>query len=244
MVGNAEAYKDVRLGPVFSSRKAGNNEQGGAAYYQGKSGDAIGLALDDNRTSGVASYLELPAGGSALASGTVIRGHYCRMLINKAQTADVSIAASNGHLRVKAAMAEGNHNGVWAYLEQSGTVVLTTGYHGALRAKVEGDSGLTANRLHGVLIDYAVASAATVTASNAIDVEANIEGAASIGAWDYLLKAGSASFDTGVFNLPAVASIVATRATPNSTAVCDGYLKCLVENKALLIPLYNACTIA
>jgi len=40
------------------------------------------------------------------------------------------------------------------------------------------------------------------------------------------------------------ATMSATRATPNSTAVCDGYLKCTVGTKTLYIPLYNACTIA
>jgi len=209
----------------------------------GTSSDAGGIALTDTQNKGIAFYSELPSAGTALIAGTVARGIWSRFLVNKAQNADVSLFGAVGHLRVKATTGNGANFGLWAYYEQSGTVTTGTGYDGALRAKVEGAT-LTATNLYGIMIDSAVTSGSTITNHSAICIKTDVEGAGGMKGFANGIEIGASGVSAYVIKSEAITSIVATRASPNQTATCDGYLKCRIESKDLLIPLYNAATIA
>ncbi len=145
--------------------------------------DAAGFTLTDTTTRGAGLFTELPSTGTAISAGKVIHGVESRFVINKDQTTtnDTSLYALTGHLRVKQDLPASSAFGVWSYFEQSG--IVTTPFAGALRAKVEGEAGLTATKLYGILVDGHVASAATATEFAAIRIAKDIEGSGGMKAW-------------------------------------------------------------
>lgn len=129
-------------------------------------GDGKGIELSDSRLKSLELYPELASTGSALTGGNVAYGLRNRFLINLAQTANVSLYATQGQLRVKANMAAGVHAGLFGYFEQSGTVVLSSSgsYNAACNLAVETSSGLTINsgvNLAGCVITSLVNSSTT-----------------------------------------------------------------------------------
>lgn len=71
----------------------------------------------------------------------------------------------------------------------------------------------------------------------------------------YMTNNGSATMDSAIYLYAGdkitnflvtdtASGMVATRATPNQTATCDGALKVVFEGKTLYIPAYNAVTLA
>ncbi len=154
------------------------------AISLGAISDAAGFALTDSVTRGAGLFTELPSTGTAISAGKVIHGVESRLVINKDQTTtnDTSIYALTGHLRVKQDLPQSSCFGTWAYFEQSGIVAGSFG--GALRAKVEAEAGLTQAKVYGVLVDGAVADAATIaTDFAAIRIATDIEGAGGMKAW-------------------------------------------------------------
>ncbi len=113
----------------------------------GTSADAGGIALTDSSEKALEAYGELPASGDAIGAGEVIYATRSRLLINKAQTNNVSLYGTSGHLRVKKSLAAGVHSGMYAYLEQSGTVTFSSSgsFNAGINIGVEGSSGLTVN---------------------------------------------------------------------------------------------------
>jgi len=130
-------------------------------------GDGSGLVLDDDVNSAYRIFAELPASGDALSAGKSIRAAWHRALVNKAQTNMVTIVGTEAQIRVKANLADGVHAGLWAYFEQSGTVVLASpGQNAAISATVEGADALTLNSgatLSGLVLDSSVGGSATLT---------------------------------------------------------------------------------
>jgi hypothetical protein len=117
---------------------------GSAPSQIGAWGDASGEPVTDDQSAAWYVYGELPAAGAALSGGEVVRGAWERLLVNKAQTNNVSICGSENQLRVKADLAAGVHSGLWAYFEQSGAVTLSgAGFNTALNIAVETDASLT-----------------------------------------------------------------------------------------------------
>ncbi len=112
---------------------------------QGAFGDASGIALTDSNLKAHEIYPELAAAGDALTGGNVAYGIRNRFLVNKAQTNNVSLYATQGQMRVKANLAAGVHAGLYGYFEQSGTVTLSSSgsFNTACNLAVEGSSGLT-----------------------------------------------------------------------------------------------------
>lgn len=101
-----------------------------------------GLALTDSLEDGIELYLEPTI---AFSAGKVTRGLRSRYEVSTAQTNNVSIYATEGHLRVKSNMAAGVHAGLFGYLEQSETVTLSSSdaFNAACNLGVETASTLT-----------------------------------------------------------------------------------------------------
>jgi len=130
-------------------------------------GDAVGLALDDTNLIAMAVFPELAAAGAALTGGAVAYGFRNRFLVNLAQTANVSLYATQGQMRVKANLAAGVHAGLFGYFEQSGTVVLSSSgaFNTACNIGVETSSGLTLDagvNLAGAVITSLIDSGGTL----------------------------------------------------------------------------------
>jgi len=129
--------------------------------------DGQGVELDATNNKGVAIYTELPSTGVELTATTVARGIWGRVLVNKAQTKDISVFGVQGHLRLKTNIAASHYAGIYGYFEQSGTSVLASGCHsGAALLQVESGAALTISSgaiLYGIKIDSRLNSSATVT---------------------------------------------------------------------------------
>lgn len=214
------------------------------ATSMGTVADAGGVALTDAAQRGFGLFTELLAAGSALTAGTVARGIESRLVINKDQTtnADVSIYALEGHLRVKQDLPSSSCFGIWAYFEQSGTVAAGS-IVGGLRSKVEGDAGLTAGAVFGILVDGHIASGATVTDFPAIKVATDIEGTTGQKAWTSILKVGTAP-SSAYFVFPDDGTMAkSTAASPLSDAKDQstaGFIKVMIGSTAKYIALYDA----
>jgi hypothetical protein len=133
----------------------------------GGSGDGEGIALTDSSEKALEAYGELPSTGTAITAGEVIYAARNRLLINKAQTNNVSLYGAAGHLRVKTNMAAGVHAGLYGYFEQSGTVTLSSSgsFNAAANLGVEGGASLTVDsgvNLAGCIISSVVNGSATI----------------------------------------------------------------------------------
>jgi len=219
-----------------------NNPEGTIYHYPAQYGEAKDntkgmklVASDTTNKHGLQIFAELMAAGAVLSAGWVCRALGGRLLINKAQTNDVSLFGTVGHLRVKAGFISSGF-GLWGYFEASGTETVT-GYAGAIRAKVEGEATLTATHLNGIHIDSAVAAAATITNFAAIKVATDIEGATGKKSWDYVLDV-DAKVAVGIMRLAAVANIVASSGGLTKTEA--GYIVVYVGTNKRFIPLYSA----
>lgn len=209
------------------------------ATAMGTIADAGGVALTDSITRGFGMFSELPSTGAAISAGKVIHGLESRLVINKDESGDVSIYALTGHLRVKQDTPSSSAFGTWAYFEQSGTVAVSFG--GALRAKVEGDAGLTATSLFGVHIDGHVASGATVTNFPAIKVATDIEGTTGQKAWTTILEVGTAP-SVAYLKVPddgTIASVTNGSILNDISATANaGFIKVVVGSTTRYIPIY------
>lgn len=113
----------------------------GAGVPTGATGDVVGI------------YPEV-ASGTTISD--TVQGLRVRMLVNAAQTADSSIYAIQGQLRLKANVADGSHAGLFGYVEESGGITLASpGFTSGVSAAVETSSGFTLDSgaiLAGVLV--------------------------------------------------------------------------------------------
>jgi len=215
-----------------------------ASIAAGTISDAGGVALSDTTTRGNGFFTELPSTGTAISAGKVIHGLESRLVVNKDQTTtnDTSIYALTGHLRVKQDLPSSACFGVWAYLEQSGTVAAGS-IVGALRAKVEGEAGLTADAVFGILVDGHIASGATVTDFPAIKVATDIEGSSGQKAWTSILKVGTAP-SAAYFVFPDDGTLAkSSAASPLSdiqSQASAGFIKVTIGSTDRYIPLYAA----
>ncbi len=204
--------------------------------------DAGGLALTDAAARGVGLFTELPSTGTAISGGKVIYGVESRLVVNKDQTtnADVSLFALSGHLRVKQDLPNSSCFGLFAYFEQSGTVAGSFG--GALRAKVEGEAGLTMASLFGIEVDGHVASGATISDFPAIKVATDVEGTTGQKAWTSILKVGTAP-SVAYLALPddgTIASVTNGSILNDISATTNaGFIKVTIGAAVRYLPLYE-----
>jgi hypothetical protein len=201
----------------------------------GEFGQAMGVTIPadpDGNTAGLFSvYPECKSTDSVLPALTVQAGVYSRYLVNKAQTADVSIFGGQFMMRVKANLANGVHAGLWAAYEQSGTVT-TTYVEAAAICSVECATTLTATNLYGLVIN-SNAAAATITNFAAINV-----GGAGAKAFDYILDVSSGGAPVVAFaRFTAVTSVINTTTTVSATQA--GYILVKIGTVSKHIPLYT-----
>ena len=127
--------------------------------FSGIWGDGNGVGLSDTYLSAGFIYGEIKS-GTTITGGNVVRGTWERVLVNHAQPNQVTIVGVEAQIRVKSDLADGVHAGLWAYFEQSGTVVLSSpGQNAGISVTVEGSSGLTVDNgatLSGIVIDSSV----------------------------------------------------------------------------------------
>lgn len=93
----------------------------------------------------------------------------------------------------------------------------------------------TASALYGIKVttgNYAITRTSVLYVSSAN------------GSWTNILHLADDNHTNLIKAAVEGGAIGATRATPNQTAICDGSLVVLIGAKTLLIPLYNAVTIA
>ena len=140
MSGNLTVNGNLTFGDAVTDTLTVNGTLAVGAF-----GDASGIALTDDTLKAVEIYPELASAGTVLTGGNVAYGIRNRFLVNKAQTNNVSLYATQGQMRVKANLAAGVHAGLFGYFEQSGTVVLSSSgsFNTACNLAVEGSSGLT-----------------------------------------------------------------------------------------------------
>ena len=202
----------------------------------GEFGNASGVSIttdpDGNTMGLMAVYPELKSTDSALSALSVVAGFYSRMLVNKAQTADVSIYGAELQCRVKAGMAAGAHAGAWCYWEASGTETCA-GEDAGMMASVESEAGLTAAVLSGIQITTAVHASATATLFPAIRVLTK----ASAKPFMYLIEAsGVGTPATAVMKLTSVAGVAVATGTVTGTQA--GALKIMIGTGTYYIQLY------
>jgi hypothetical protein len=185
---------------------------------------------DGNTAALLGLYPECKAADSVLAALTVQAGLYSRFLINKAQTADVSVFGAELQLRVKANLANGQHAGAWLVWEQSGTVTTTT-VEAAGICTVECEATLTATNLYGLVVD-SKAAAATITNFSAIKI-----GGSGAKAWDYLIDVDGGAPVVAFARFTAVTSVINTASTVSSTQA--GYILVKIGTISKHIPLYT-----
>ena len=149
------AYLGIKALDAFFTGKVDIGVFGdGSGVSTGTTGDVVGI------------YPEVPSGTTISDTAMGLR---TRFLINAAQTADCSLYAIQGQLRVKANLADGVHAGLFGYFEQSGTVTLSEsagGYNAAVSAGVETGGTFTLGSgavLAGVLISSVGLDAGTYT---------------------------------------------------------------------------------
>ena len=152
---NVLSVKVARIGDFPAGSYFDVDNQGNVSFNNGAKiattlalgafGDAAGIALSDSSLVALGIYPELAAVDDVLGAGLVAYGIRNRFLINKAQTNNVSLYATQGQLRVKANLAAGVHSGLFGYLEQSGTVTLSSSgaFNSACNLAVETSAGLT-----------------------------------------------------------------------------------------------------
>ena len=149
------AYVGIKALDAFFTGKVDIGVFGdGSGVSTGTTGDVVGI------------YPEVPSGTTISDTAMGLR---TRFLINAAQTADCSLYAIQGQLRVKANLADGVHAGLFGYFEQSGTVTLSEsagGYNAAVSAGVETGGTFVLGSgavLAGVLISSVGLDAGTYT---------------------------------------------------------------------------------
>lgn len=226
-------------------------------------GDASGHQISDTSLVSIGLFPEV-ASGTTLGAGVVAYGIRNRFLINAAQTNNVSIYGTQGQIRIKANLAAGVHSGLFGYLEQSGSVTLSSSgsFNSACNLGVETDASLTLDagvQLEGLTISSLINTGGTLNGEmngihilkssgsqdwdDGILIEDAVQGINYGDMTSFLYSAGTV---TNFFYASADSKggAGATRATPNQTATCDGSITVLIGAKTLLIPLYNAVTIA
>lgn len=227
--------------PIFSNPEGGQLQN---TILLGVFGDGTGMALNDTHPEGIAVFAELPSADAVLTAGTIVKGIWSRVLIKKAQTADVGIAGVEAQCRVKAAYISGG-SGLWAVWEQSGTVNLSTGNANgqAIEATVDSEAGLTATNLCAIRITTSVHASATMSNSDfsAIRVSGGFAGSAKL-PFDYILDvknegAGTPGPAVAFARFTAVSNVIATTGT---LTVSAGSIKVYIGTNARYIQLYSS----
>ena len=202
-----------------------------------------GMPLTNGDNVGLGVFAELPSTGAVLTAGQVAKAFWADFAINKAQTADVGLAAAHLQFECLAAYISGG-SALWATWEQSGTVALTTGNANgqAIEATLDCAAGLTATYLCGIRIGTSVHASATVTNFSAIVVSAGFAGSAKK-PFDYIIDVrndgtGTSGPAVGVFRFHAVSGVVVSSGGLTKTEA--GYLIVYIGTNKRYIPLYSA----
>ena len=202
-------------------------------------GDDVGVSMVDPADSNTRPLLgifpNLKSTDTALSANGCLAGIHSRFLVSKAQTNINTIVGAELQCRLKASVVAGVRAGVWAYWEQSGTVVCNGGIDGAAMMTVESSSALTATTLVGANIDSSVNASASVTNFSAI----RISTATSAKPFDYLIDVSTGGAPVvGVMRLTAVSGVVVSSGGLTKTEA--GYLIVYIGSSKRYIPLYSA----
>ena len=139
--------------------------------HLGVFGDATQIVLSEasvntNPLLGVFPMVNFTASANKVFAGT----HNRLLLITANQTNDASMVGAEDQLRIKDVnLATGNHAGLWAYAEQSGTTVLSGGgTFDAILGTVESAASFSAGateQITGLTLDCSLNAGATIDGS-------------------------------------------------------------------------------